>query len=101
MVMIVDGHMHVGEFRVFDVAEPYPDACQESPGMPTHSKAREAVGHVGPARATHGSDSPFHHPSVVLAKVRVSGLSTDLTDRVLGENGLRLFLAERTPEAVA
>jgi predicted TIM-barrel fold metal-dependent hydrolase len=69
--------------------------------MPMHSSVREAVERVGPDRVLFGSDTPFHHPSVELAKVRVSGLSTDLTDRVLGENGRWLFFGEQVPEAVA
>lgn len=48
----------------------------------------------GPDRVLCGSDTPFHHPSGELAKVRVSGLPADLTDRVLGENGRALFLGE-------
>ena len=73
--MIVDSHTHVGD--------------------------REAVEPVVPDRVLYGSDTPFHHPSVELAKVRVSGLPADLTDRVLGENAQRLFFGEQTHEAVA
>ena len=126
--MILDSHMHVGDFPMFnvstdrdgrlvemretevatgfdfhpdnvvarafpdgnimhintaiEVAERDPHIYLESSGMPMHSKVREAVEHVGPDRVLHGSATPFHQPSVELAKVRVSGLSTDLTDRM-------------------
>jgi len=83
------------------VAEYDPNVHLETPGKPTHSKIREAVERAGPDRVLYGSDTPFHHPSVELAKVRVSGLPADLTDRVPGENGRRLFLGEQVPEAVA
>jgi predicted TIM-barrel fold metal-dependent hydrolase len=69
--------------------------------MPMHSKIREAVERVGPDRVPYGSDTPFHHPSVELTKVRVSGLTADLTDRVLGENGRRLFFGDAMLDAVA
>lgn len=84
-----------------DVAERNPNVYLETSGMPMHSKMCEAVERVGPDRVLYGSDTPFHHPSVELAKVRVSGLSTDLTDRVLGENGGALFLGEGAPMVVS
>jgi len=102
---IILGHMGHGNIvcinAAIDVAARNRNVYLEASGMPMHSKIREAVERVGPDRVLYGSDSPFHHPSVELAKVRVSGLSTDLTDRVLGENGRRLFFAEQVPEAVA
>ena len=60
----------------------------------------EAVERVGPDRVLYGSDAPFHHPSVELTKVRVSGLSSELVDRVLGENGRELFFGGRQPDVV-
>ncbi|MFV2062198.1 MAG: amidohydrolase family protein [Chloroflexota bacterium] len=102
---IILGHMGHGNIiyinAAIDVAERNPNVYLETSGMPMHSKIREAVERVGPDRVLYGSDTPFHHPSVELAKVRVSGLPTDLTDRVLGENGRRLFFGEQAPEAVA
>ena len=131
--MIVDSHMHVGDFPMFnasmdqdtlivesrayhivlgrddiigintviDVAEREPNVYPETPGMPMHSQIRTAVERVGPDRVLHGSDTPFHHPSGEPAKVRVSALSTDLTDRFLGGNGRRLFFSEGTFKVVA
>ena len=125
--MILDSHMHVGSFPMFgvsldgaglvagpmghgtityinaaiDVAERNPNVYLEPSGMPMHSKIREAVERMGPDRVLFGSDTPFHHPSAELAKVRVSGLPTDLTDRVLGENGRALFLGEEAPVVVS
>jgi predicted TIM-barrel fold metal-dependent hydrolase len=102
---IILGHMGHGNIiyinAAIDVAERNPNVYLETSGMPMHSKIREAVERVGPDRVLYGSDTPFHHPSVELAKVRVSGLPTELTDRVLGENGRALFFGEATPTVVA
>ena len=61
-----------------DVAARNPNVFLETSGMPMHAKIREAVERVGPDRVLYGSDAPFHHPAVELAKVRVSGLPQDL-----------------------
>jgi len=65
-----------------DMAARKPNVDSETSGMPMHSKVREAVERVGDHRVFYGSVTPFHHPSVELARVRVSGRSTELTDRV-------------------
>ena len=97
--------MHVRELPLLDAAidaaERSPNVYLETPGIPLHSKLREAVERSGPDRVLYGSDTPFHHPSVELAKVRASGLSTDLADRELGENGRPLFFGEQMRAAVA
>ena len=101
---IILGHMGHGNIiyinAAIDVAERNPNVYLETSGMPMHSKIREAVERVGPDRVLYGSDTPFHHPSVELAKVRVSGLSADQASGVLGENGRRLFFGETMPESV-
>jgi uncharacterized protein len=102
---IVLGHMGHGNIIYIngsiDVAERNPNVYLETSGMPMHTKIREAVERVGPSRVLYGSDTPFHHPSVELTKVRVSGLPPDLVSRVLGENGRKLFFGDTMPETVA
>jgi uncharacterized protein len=102
---IILGHMGHGNIvyinAAIDVAARNPNVYLETSGMPMHSKIREAVERVGADRVLYGSDTPFHHPSVELAKVRVSGLPPDLVSGVLGENGRRLFFGEQEPETVA
>ena len=83
-----------------DVASRNPNVYLETSGMPMHSKIREAVERAGPDRVLYGSDIPFHHPTVELAKVRVSGLSSDQEIGVLGENGRRLFFGSMTPTSI-
>ena len=73
----------------------------ETSGMPMHTKIREAVERVGAERVLYGSDVPFHHPKVEIEKVRVSGLTPELVDRVLGENARALFLGEHAGGAGA
>lgn len=102
---IILGHMGHGNIvyinAAIDVAVRNPHVYLETSGMPMHSKIREAVERVGPDRVLFGSDAPFHHLTVELAKVRVSGLSPAVADRVLGENGRRLFFGSLVPDAVA
>lgn len=102
---VVLGHMGHGNVvyinGAIDVAARHPRVYLETSGMPMHTKIREAVERVGPDRVLYGSDVPFHHPSVEILKVRVSGLAPDLVDRVLGTNGYALFLgAEKRDDAV-
>lgn len=102
---IILGHMGHGNIvyinAAIDVAARNGNVYLETSGMPMHSKIRTAVERVGVERVLFGSDAPFHHPSVEIAKVRVSGLAPDLVDRVLGENGRRLFFGDSVPETVA
>jgi uncharacterized protein len=102
---IILGHMGHGNIvyinAAIDVAARNPNVFLETSGMPMHAKIAEAVERVGPDRVLYGSDAPFHHPSVELAKVRVSGLPPELLERVLGENGRRLFFGDAMPDTVA
>jgi predicted TIM-barrel fold metal-dependent hydrolase len=99
---VVLGHMGHGNIvyinAAIDIAARRPHVFLETSGMPMHTKIREAVDRVGPDRVLYGSDAPFHHPSVELEKVRVSGLPPDLVERVLGANAVRLFLRDEAPD---
>ena len=114
--MIIDSHMNVGDFPLFsvsidragsidpeapiDVAARDPNVYRRRPGYP---RSRRPVKRSD-AWATTGSATARIPRSIVrrpeLAKVRVSGLSTDLTHSVRGENGRWLYLGELMPEAV-
>ena len=101
---IILGHMGHGNIvyinAAIDVAARNPNVYLETSGMPMHSKIREAVERAGADKVLYGSDTPFHHPTVELAKVRVSGLSSDQASGVLGENGRRLFFGTETPTSI-
>jgi predicted TIM-barrel fold metal-dependent hydrolase len=98
---IILGHMGHGNIVYIDgaiaVAERNENVWLETSGMPMHTKIAEAVRRVGTDRVMYGSDAPFHHPVVEMAKVRLSGLSDDLVDRVMGDNAVDLFLGGRAP----
>ena len=92
---VILGHMGHGNIiyinGAIDVAARNPNVYLETSGMPMHTKIAEAVARVGPAKVMYGSDAPFHHPTVEIAKVRLSGLSPEHVDRVLGANACALF----------
>jgi predicted TIM-barrel fold metal-dependent hydrolase len=92
---VILGHMGHGNIiyinGAIDVAARHPHVYLETSGMPMHTKIAEAVQRVGPERVLYGSDAPFHHPQVEIAKVRLSGLDPDLVDRVLDVNARALF----------
>jgi uncharacterized protein len=99
-VPVILGHMGHGNIvyinGAIDVAARNANVYLETSGMPMHSKIAEAVERVGPDRVLYGSDAPFHHPAVEMAKVRVSGLAEPDLTRVLGSNGRALFLERRS-----
>lgn len=92
---VILGHMGHGNIiyinASIDVAARNPNVYLETSGMPMHTKIAKAVERVGPERVLYGSDVPFHHPQVEIAKVRLSGLPPELVDRVLGDNARTLF----------
>jgi predicted TIM-barrel fold metal-dependent hydrolase len=98
---VILGHMGHGNViyinAAIDVAARNPNVYLETSGMPMHTKIKEAVERVGPERVMYGSDAPFHHPTVEMDKVRLSGLAPELVERVLGANAVSLFFrgAER------
>ena len=101
---IVMAHMGHGNIiyinAAIDIAVRREHVYLETSGMPMHSKIAEAVERVGPDRVLYGSDAPFHHPDVEILKVRRSGLSEELIDRVLYTNADRLFFGEREAPSV-
>jgi predicted TIM-barrel fold metal-dependent hydrolase len=85
-----------------EVALRNPNVYLETSGMPMHTKIREAYERAGETRVLFGTDVPFHHPVVEIAKVRVSGLAPEAVDRVLSKNGRLLFFGdENATEPVA
>ncbi|MFN8111428.1 MAG: amidohydrolase family protein [Thermoleophilia bacterium] len=93
---VILGHMGHGNIiyinGAIDVAARNENVWLETSGMPMHTKIAEAVRRVGTERVLYGSDAPFHHPVVEMSKVRLSGLSDELVERVMGDNAARLFL---------
>lgn len=96
---VILGHMGHGNIvyinGAIDVAARHPNVYLETSGMPMHTKIREAVIRVGEDRVLYGSDAPFHHPSVEMLKVKVSGLEPQLIERVLDKNARALFFGDK------
>ena len=97
-VPVIMGHMGHGNVvyinASIDIAARNPNVYLETSGMPMHTKIKEAADRVGVDRVLYGSDVPFHHPSVEILRVRVSGLDDDAVAQVLGANSRALFLGD-------
>ncbi len=92
---VILGHMGHGNIvyinGAIDVAARNPNVYLETSGMPMHSKIKEGVNRAGSHKVLYGSDAPFHDPGVEILKVRVSGLSDDLVERVLHTNAVDVY----------
>ncbi len=87
IVMIHMGHGHgVYIQAAIDTAKRYPNIFLETSGMPMHTKIKEAYEQVGETRVMYGSDIPFHHPSVEIQRVMMSGLDSEQLKRVFYDN---------------
>jgi hypothetical protein len=94
-VPIIMGHMGHGHgcyiHGTITTAKKYANLYLETSGMPMHTKIREAVERLGSDRVMYGSDTPFHHHSVEMQRVRVSGLDEANLRRVFYDNAARLL----------
>jgi predicted TIM-barrel fold metal-dependent hydrolase len=78
-----------------------PNVHADSSGVRYHDLLVEAVRRAGPAKLLFGSDGPFLHPGVELAKVRALHLPPPAERLVLGGNLLRLVGRAGRPPARA
>jgi predicted TIM-barrel fold metal-dependent hydrolase len=94
---------HLGSFaddwraqRAFlDILERHPNVFTDTAGVRRFDLLEEAARRAGAAKLLFGSDGPWLHPGVELAKVRALGLDPTAERRVLGGNVLRLMAAVR------
>jgi uncharacterized protein len=95
---VILGHMGHGNVvyinASIEVGKRNPNVYLETSGMPMHTKIRDAIDALGPTRVLYGSDMPAYHPQIEIDKVRLSGLSDELVERVLDRNARALFLRE-------
>jgi len=93
---VILGHMGHGNVvyinASIEVGKRNPNEYLETSGMPMHTKIPDPIDALGPTRVLYGSDMPAFHPQVEIEKVRLSGLSDELVDRVLDRNARALFL---------
>lgn len=90
-VMVHMGHGHAVYIQAaIEAASELSNVYLETSGMPMHTKIREAY-RMAPRRVMFGTDVPFHHPSVEIQRVRVSGLSQAQLSDVFEGNAARLL----------
>ena len=94
-VPIIMGHMGHGHGcyiqGTINTAKKYANLYLETSGMPMHTKIKEAYEQVGSDRVLYGSDVPFHHHSVEMQRVRVSGLDDSALENIFYNNAVKLF----------
>lgn len=92
---------HLGSFaddwraqsEFIDVLTRYPNVFTDTSGVRRFDLLKEAIERAGPSKVLFGSDGPWLHPGVELAKVRALRLGTQAEALVLGRNLLRLIAA--------
>jgi predicted TIM-barrel fold metal-dependent hydrolase len=94
---------HLGSFAddwraqvaLIDHLERQPNIYTDSSGVRRFDILADAVTRAGPEKLLFGSDGPWLHPGVELAKVRLLGLPPEEERLVLADNFLRLIGAAR------
>jgi predicted TIM-barrel fold metal-dependent hydrolase len=89
---------HLGSFMddwraqvsLIDPLVRHPNIHTDSSGVRRFDLLQDAVRRAGPQKLLFGSDGPWLHPGVELAKIHALGLPPDASRLVLGENLLRL-----------
>jgi predicted TIM-barrel fold metal-dependent hydrolase len=69
----------------------HPNIYTDTSGIRRFDLLQEAVQRAGAAKVLFGSDGPWLHPGVELAKVRLLGLAPHEEQRILGQNVLDLI----------
>jgi uncharacterized protein len=100
---------HLGSFAdnwraqlaLIDHLERHPNIFTDTSGVRRFDLLEQAIGRAGAGKILFGSDGPWLHPAVELAKVHALGLPVDDEQRVLGGNLLRLLRSvRRLPQPV-
>jgi predicted TIM-barrel fold metal-dependent hydrolase len=68
-----------------------PNLFTDTSGVRYFDLVVEAVRRAGPHKIIFGSDGPFLHPGVELAKIRALDLDPDDQEKILGGNICRLL----------
>jgi predicted TIM-barrel fold metal-dependent hydrolase len=94
---------HLGSFaddwraqiQLIDHLERHANIYTDTSGMRRFDMLEQALARAGASKILFGSDGPWLHPGVELAKVRALGLSKHEERQVLGGNFMRLVKAAR------
>lgn len=97
---------HLGSFgddwraqlALIDHLERHPNVFTDTSGIRRFDLLEQAVQRAGPGKVLFGSDGPWLHPGVELAKVRALGLPAKEEALITGRNLLRLI--QRLPETL-
>ncbi len=95
---------HLGSFaddwraqrRVVDLLANHPNLFADTSGVRRFDLLMDAVRRAGPGKLVFGSDGPWLHPGLELAKVRALGLPVREERAVLGGTILRLLAPPRS-----
>lgn len=90
---------HLGSFAddwraqlsLIDHLERHPNVWADTSGIRRFDLLQKAVARAGAGKLIFGSDGPWLHPGLELAKVRALGLPPDQERLVLGDNLLRIL----------
>lgn len=90
---------HLGSFaddwaaqrRVIDLIERHPNLFADTAGVRRFDLLEEALHRAGPHKLLFGSDGPWLHPGLELAKIRALRPSADAFASIAGGNALRLL----------
>ena len=96
---------HMGSFsddwraqsRMIDYLVRYPNIHVDTSGVRRFDLLAEAARRAGARKILYGTDGPWLHPGVELAKIRALKLSPRDEQLVLGRNLLRLIARRRAP----
>jgi predicted TIM-barrel fold metal-dependent hydrolase len=69
----------------------HPNIFTDTSGVRRFDLLQQAVQRAGPGKILFGSDGPWLHPGLELAKVRALSLSREDEHSILGQNLIRLF----------
>jgi uncharacterized protein len=94
---------HLGSFaddwrahvQLIDQLVRFPNVYTDTAGVRRFDYLVEAVRRAGPRKVLFGSDGPWLHPGVELAKIRMLGLPTHAEQLICGGNLLRLIRRRR------
>jgi uncharacterized protein len=100
---------HLGSFgddyraqvAVIDLLVRLPNVHADSSGVRRFDLLEQAIARAGAHKLLFGSDGPWLHPGVELAKIRALGLRPEAERKVLGGNLLRLLGETRIPRRVS
>jgi uncharacterized protein len=96
---------HLGSFAddwrahtaLIDQLVRHPNVFADTSGVRRFDYLVEAVRRAGPGKLLFGSDGPWLHPGLELAKIRALGLPTAGEELVVGANLIRLISRTRRP----